>query len=141
LVEGGRHGIRAYGQGEADRAGHRPQRFRRAAWRIARLLVARRARAGKAAARRACRARRRDPGRSHGRPVRRGGAPATRHAKRPQAGGASVSTLAPAGPPMSNRGTPDMQLPPRSFHSLTEIAIRWSVTPFDVIGWSTDGLL
>src|SRR5579875_3451052 len=33
-----------------------------------------------------------------------------------------------------------MQLPPRSFHSLTEIAIRWSVTPFDVIGWSTDGL-
>jgi hypothetical protein len=34
-----------------------------------------------------------------------------------------------------------MQLPPRSFHSLTEIAIRWSVTPFDVIGWSTDGLL
>jgi hypothetical protein len=35
----------------------------------------------------------------------------------------------------------DMQLPPRSFYSLTEIAIRWSVTPFDVIGWSTDGLL
>jgi hypothetical protein len=34
-----------------------------------------------------------------------------------------------------------MQLPPRSFHSLTEIAIRWSVTPFDVIGWSIDGLL
>jgi hypothetical protein len=34
-----------------------------------------------------------------------------------------------------------MQLPPRSFYSLTEIAIRWSVTPFDVIGWSTDGLL
>jgi hypothetical protein len=34
-----------------------------------------------------------------------------------------------------------MQLPPRSFYSLTEIAIRWSVNPFDVIGWSTDGLL
>lgn len=34
-----------------------------------------------------------------------------------------------------------MQLPPRSFYSLTEIAIRWSVTPFDVIGCSTDGLL
>jgi hypothetical protein len=34
-----------------------------------------------------------------------------------------------------------MQLPPRSFYSLTEIAIRWSVMPFDVIGWSTDGLL
>jgi hypothetical protein len=34
-----------------------------------------------------------------------------------------------------------MSLPPRSFHSLTEVAVRWSVTPFDVIGWSTDGLL
>ncbi len=32
-------------------------------------------------------------------------------------------------------------LPLRSFHSLTEVAARWSVTPFDVIGWSTDGLL
>lgn len=34
-----------------------------------------------------------------------------------------------------------MSLPPRSFYSLTEVAVRWSVTPFDVIGWSTDGLL
>jgi hypothetical protein len=34
-----------------------------------------------------------------------------------------------------------MSLPPRSFYSLTDVAIRWSVTPFDVIGWSTDGLL
>jgi hypothetical protein len=34
-----------------------------------------------------------------------------------------------------------MSLPPRSFYSLTEVAIRWSATPFDVIGWSTDGLL
>jgi hypothetical protein len=32
-------------------------------------------------------------------------------------------------------------LPPRSFYSLTEAAARWSVTPFDVIGWATDGLL
>jgi hypothetical protein len=35
----------------------------------------------------------------------------------------------------------EMSLPPRSFYSLTEVAVRWSVTPFDVIGWSTDGLL
>ena len=34
-----------------------------------------------------------------------------------------------------------MSLPPRSFYSLTEVAVRWSVMPFDVIGWSTDGLL
>lgn len=34
-----------------------------------------------------------------------------------------------------------MSLPPRSFHSITEVAIRWSVTPFDVVGWCTDGLL
>jgi hypothetical protein len=32
-----------------------------------------------------------------------------------------------------------MSLPPRSFYALTDVAIRWSVTPFDVIGWSTDG--
>jgi hypothetical protein len=32
-------------------------------------------------------------------------------------------------------------LPPRSFYSLNEIAARWSVTPFDLIGWSIDGLL
>ena len=32
-------------------------------------------------------------------------------------------------------------LPPRSFYCLAEVAVRWSVTPFDVIGWSTDGLL
>jgi hypothetical protein len=36
---------------------------------------------------------------------------------------------------------PEMSLPPRSFYSLAEVAVRWSVTPFDVIGWSTDGLL
>src|SRR5581483_4030601 len=34
-----------------------------------------------------------------------------------------------------------MSLPPRSFYSITEVAMRWSVTPFDVIGWSTVGLL
>jgi len=34
-----------------------------------------------------------------------------------------------------------MSLPPRSFYSLTEVVARWSVTPFDVIGWSTDGLI
>lgn len=32
-------------------------------------------------------------------------------------------------------------LPPRSFYSLTEIGARWSVTPFDLVGWCTDGLL
>jgi hypothetical protein len=36
---------------------------------------------------------------------------------------------------------PEMSLPPRSFYSLTEVAVRWCVMPFDVIGWSTDGLL
>ena len=34
-----------------------------------------------------------------------------------------------------------MALPPRSFYSLSEVAARWSASPFDVIGWSTDGLL
>jgi len=34
-----------------------------------------------------------------------------------------------------------MSLPPRSFHSITEVAIRWSVAPFDVVGWCTDGLI
>lgn len=34
-----------------------------------------------------------------------------------------------------------MSLPPRSFHSLAEVAIRWSVMPFDVVGWCTEGLL
>lgn len=29
----------------------------------------------------------------------------------------------------------------RSFYFLTEVAIRWPVAPFDVTGWSTDGLL
>jgi hypothetical protein len=32
-------------------------------------------------------------------------------------------------------------LPPRSFYSLAEIAARWSVTSFDLVGWCTDGLL
>jgi hypothetical protein len=32
-------------------------------------------------------------------------------------------------------------LPPRSFYCLAEISARWSVNPFDVIGWSTEGLL
>jgi hypothetical protein len=36
---------------------------------------------------------------------------------------------------------PKMSLPPRSFYSLTEVAVRWSAMPFDVIGWSIDGLL
>jgi hypothetical protein len=32
-------------------------------------------------------------------------------------------------------------LPPRAFYSLAEIAARWSVTPFDLVGWCTEGLL
>lgn len=32
-------------------------------------------------------------------------------------------------------------LPPRSFYCLTEVSARWSVTPFDVIGWSTEKML
>lgn len=34
-----------------------------------------------------------------------------------------------------------MHLPPRSFYSLTKVAARWTVTPFNVIGWATDGHL
>jgi hypothetical protein len=32
-------------------------------------------------------------------------------------------------------------LPPRSFYCIAEVAVRWSATPFDVIGWSTEQLL
>jgi len=34
-----------------------------------------------------------------------------------------------------------MPLPPRPFHSLSDIAIRWGVMPIDIIGWAADGLL
>jgi hypothetical protein len=32
-------------------------------------------------------------------------------------------------------------LPPRSFYCLNEVAARWSVSGFDVIGWATEGLI
>ena len=32
-------------------------------------------------------------------------------------------------------------LPPRSFYCLPEISARWSVAPFDLLGWSAEGLL
>jgi len=34
-----------------------------------------------------------------------------------------------------------MSLPPRPFHSLSDIAIRWGVMPIDIVGWAADGLL
>ncbi|MDE2284743.1 MAG: hypothetical protein KGK33_09035 [Hyphomicrobiales bacterium] len=34
-----------------------------------------------------------------------------------------------------------MPLPPRPFHVLNDIAVRWSVLPIDVVAWATDGLL
>jgi hypothetical protein len=34
-----------------------------------------------------------------------------------------------------------MLLPPRSFYSLPELALRWSVPPFDLVGWATEDLL
>jgi hypothetical protein len=34
-----------------------------------------------------------------------------------------------------------MPLPPRPFHSLTDIANRWSVVPIDLVGWAAEGLL
>jgi len=34
-----------------------------------------------------------------------------------------------------------MPLPPRPFHSLSDIAIRWGVMPIDIVGWAADGLL
>ncbi len=34
-----------------------------------------------------------------------------------------------------------MPLPPRPFHVLSDVAIRWSASPIDVAGWATDGLL
>jgi hypothetical protein len=34
-----------------------------------------------------------------------------------------------------------MPLPPRPFHPLTDIAIRWSVSAIDIVGWATDGWL
>lgn len=32
-----------------------------------------------------------------------------------------------------------MPLPPRAFHPLLEVAIRWSVKPIDIVGWAIDG--
>lgn len=34
-----------------------------------------------------------------------------------------------------------MPLPPRPFHILNDVAIRWSVWPIDIVAWATDGLL
>jgi hypothetical protein len=34
-----------------------------------------------------------------------------------------------------------MPLPPRPFHSLGDIANRWSVVPIDLVGWAAEGLL
>src|ERR1041385_2238884 len=34
-----------------------------------------------------------------------------------------------------------MSLPPPSFHSLDELARRWDVTPFEIVGWSAEGLI
>lgn len=34
-----------------------------------------------------------------------------------------------------------MALPPKPFYSVTELASRWSVHPFDIIGWAMQGLL
>jgi hypothetical protein len=34
-----------------------------------------------------------------------------------------------------------MALPPRPFHLLNDIAIRWGVMPIDIVGWAADGLL
>ncbi len=34
-----------------------------------------------------------------------------------------------------------MPLPPRSFYSVAEAAIRWSAAPFDIIGWAAEHLL
>jgi hypothetical protein len=34
-----------------------------------------------------------------------------------------------------------MPLPPRPFHTLSDIANRWSVVPIDLVGWAAEGLL
>ena len=34
-----------------------------------------------------------------------------------------------------------MPPPPRPFHSLSDIANRWSVVPMDIVGWASEGLL
>lgn len=34
-----------------------------------------------------------------------------------------------------------MPLPPRPFHILNDIAVRWSALPIDIVAWATDGLL
>lgn len=34
-----------------------------------------------------------------------------------------------------------MPLPTRSFHSLNDVAARWSAMPIDVVGWATEDLL
>ena len=34
-----------------------------------------------------------------------------------------------------------MPLPPRPFHVLNDVAVRWSAMPIDIVGWAADGLL
>lgn len=34
-----------------------------------------------------------------------------------------------------------MPLPPRPFHTLSDIANRWSVVPIDIVGWAAEGML
>lgn len=34
-----------------------------------------------------------------------------------------------------------MPLPPKPFYGVPELAIRWSVHPFDIVGWAMQGLL
>lgn len=34
-----------------------------------------------------------------------------------------------------------MPLPPRPFHILNDVAVRWSVLPIEIASWATDGLL
>jgi hypothetical protein len=34
-----------------------------------------------------------------------------------------------------------MPLPPRPFHILNDVAVRWSVLPIDIVAWATEGLL
>ena len=34
-----------------------------------------------------------------------------------------------------------MPLPPRPFHVLNDVAVRWSAMPIDIVGWAMGGLL
>jgi hypothetical protein len=34
-----------------------------------------------------------------------------------------------------------MPLPPKPFHVLNDLAVRWSTQPIDIVGWCIDGLL